>query len=46
LPLGSQAFCGCAAELQIHVPSGTIEAYETAPGWSDYYSPIDYFVSP
>lgn len=45
LPSGSQAFSGDAG-LQIHVPSGTIVAYEAATGWSDYYSPINYFVSP
>ena len=46
LPSGSKAFLNCAAGLQIHVPSGTIASYEVATGWSDYYSPTNYFTSP
>jgi hypothetical protein len=48
LPSGSEAFfdCGYYSTLQIHVPVGTISAYEAATGWSDYYSPTNYFVSP
>jgi hypothetical protein len=47
LPAASAAFydCGFYSTLQIDVPSGTAAAYEAATGWSDYYSPKDYFVS-
>jgi hypothetical protein len=40
LPSGSGAFDNCAATLAIHVPSGTVSAYQTATGWSDYASKI------
>jgi hypothetical protein len=40
LPSGSAAFNGCAAGLQIHVPAGTVAAYQAAAGWIDYAAKI------
>ena len=34
--LGSEAFEGCDYGLVIHVPSGSVGAYQNATGWSDY----------
>jgi hypothetical protein len=36
----SQAFDLCAGGLKIHVPSGTLGAYQAATGWSVYKSQI------
>jgi uncharacterized repeat protein (TIGR02543 family) len=40
LPSGSQAFDNCSSSLQIHVPSGQLDIYKAATGWSDYASKI------
>jgi BspA type Leucine rich repeat region (6 copies)/Listeria-Bacteroides repeat domain (List_Bact_rpt) len=40
LPAGSRAFDFCASGLLIHVPSGAVDAYKGAAGWSDYSSRI------
>lgn len=34
--IGQNVFYRCPDALQIFVPAGTIEAYSTAPGWSEY----------
>ncbi|MBN1686723.1 MAG: leucine-rich repeat protein, partial [Spirochaetales bacterium] len=36
------AFDYCASTLQIHVPAGTVAAYQAAPGWSEYAGIIVY----
>jgi hypothetical protein len=38
--LGSNVFMSCAAEMLIHVPSGTAADYFAADGWKDYASQI------
>jgi hypothetical protein len=37
---GSYTFEHCASGLQIHVPTGTVAAYQAAAGWSRYASRI------
>lgn len=34
--IGLRVFENCSSTLQILVPAGTLEAYSTAPGWSEY----------
>ena len=34
--IGSEVFEYCPDTLQILIPAGTMEAYSTAPGWSEY----------
>jgi hypothetical protein len=46
LPAGSFAFSSEGTGFKIHVPAGTIASYEGTTGWSDYYSPTNYFLSP
>ena len=36
--IGVDVFTDTASDLQIRVPRGYLEAYQTAPGWSDYSS--------
>jgi hypothetical protein len=38
--LGSNAFIGCHANLEIRVPAGSVAVYQVAAGWSDYASKI------
>jgi hypothetical protein len=33
-------FLGTHSSLQIRVPAGSVTAYQTAPGWSEYASRI------
>jgi hypothetical protein len=40
MPASGYEFSGCAAGLQIHVPTISYTAYQTATGWSDYISII------
>ena len=38
--LGSSAFAGCTALNTIYVPSGAVDTYKAAAGWSDYKDKI------
>jgi hypothetical protein len=38
--LGDNAFWECSENLKIYVPAESLEAYKTAPGWSEYADKI------
>lgn len=38
--MSEMALTGCSSELKIYVPSGSVDAYKAAEGWSEYKNSI------